>query len=741
MNNVVQLADYGRYFEKDTLKALPTYEAEWFKDGSRFEDDKWTVACVAGKTRDIFFDRPISLGKRLTDFPGLTQAVKVSAYLCRTVHGKEFSAVTSGAQQSKNVDAMYGFIRWLALNNIYNLSSVNKAVFKAWLDSSPLPIAQRLNLIPRLQTLLGGRTTEDLQGTYGIRHSTGMLEFSFEKLADELGVTGTLLAGSESCLEYLDALRVKHCFYIKKRQREALGGREKLRTRDTIRKELTPISGFMTQTIIFSELFPENQRFTHNFLSALNTTPTQFAKKVGQRGGSTKNIPQPMFFELMDAAIRWVTDYAEPLIEIGEQTRTQLDGQPTSDRGGTDESKVNYHRKLVSRWLATQGQDLQGLPASPFPLSGITTSIRSQEKSLSKGDLIAARDMREKGLSLTETAKVFGVNRSTLHRLLEQGYQPEGTPLREALYDFLPTACLLVIYCFTARREHEIESLNAGCCFMTERGPVIKMYSGKYLQGYEVFPTTQLVCKAVGILEQLSESVRTDADQRILQFPTFGEADKVQFWSGGKMTDFAKHLNLPSDNGEGWRFSEHQFRRFFAMMYFYRWDGGDLASLSWHLRHTDFETTAAYLTDADGTRAFLEVRDERLLSFAIGATNSNSKFSGGMSQEFKSLVESAKATEPRRLEKILAKKIDEVGYVMDFVPDGVCMGRTPSYESRAKCAINGVIQFSAACSEVCSGCPNLLAYREQVTQDEFYSALNPSESPMLAAALGGSNES
>ncbi len=740
MSNALNISGYSRYFEKEAFEALPAYSAEWFKRETSFDDSTWIVAGIAKKTQTINFDVPIIPSKRLTDFPELLEAIKVSVFLVRSVQGKEFSACTSGAQQNNHAASLINFARFLASKDIYNFSSVNRAVFDSWIKGSSEPLEDRLSIMERMRSVLEGRSTAEIQDVYGVERKGSRLDFSMSLLSLELGCSSRLLTSSAPILKYLDDFRMEHGFHVVTRKGRRANKAIVARAESSIRKELTAIGGFMTQTIVLSDLFPNNQCFTDNFLSAAGINPNKFAQKTGRRGTSTRNIPQPVFFEMMDRAIRWVTDYSAPLIATGELARAYMNSEEGSDRGGSAKNQRNYQGKKTSRWLATLNSDLAGLPGSPFPLSGVAaTSGGSNIKSLSDEDLIAVAAMVENGSTMASVGAHFGVHKSTISRLLSDGYQPEGASLRQALYDFLPTACLMIIFCFTARREHEIEALTAGCCSMTENGPVIDMYSGKYLQGYERFPTTQLVVKAVHVLETLSESVRTESDPRILQFPTFGEKDKTQYWSTGKMNAFADFLDLPSDQGDAWVFSEHQFRRFFAMMYFYRWDGGDLSALSWHLRHTDFTTTAAYLTDADGSKAFQEVKSERLLSL-VASSGDNTEICGGMVDEFKSLLESVEAIEPRRAEKMLAKKVDEIGYVMDFVGGGICLGKTPGYESRSACLANGVIQSSGASEAICSECPNHVAYKENVQQKAFVSALSASLSPMLAAAVTKARE-
>lgn len=72
---------------------------------------------------------------------------------------------------------------------------------------------------------------------------------------------------------------------------------------------------------------------------------------------------------------------------------------------------------------------------------------------------------------------------------------------------------------------------------------------------------------------------------------------------GRYLDDFAKLVGVPTykaRDGKGepwhWHWHPHQFRRFFAVLYFYRFDGASIEALSHHLRHFNIEMTRRYVT-------------------------------------------------------------------------------------------------------------------------------------------------
>ncbi|KFJ91024.1 integrase [Pseudomonas sp. 1-7] len=266
----------------------------------------------------------------------------------------------------------------------------------------------------------------------------------------------------------------------------------------------------------------------------------------------------------------------------------------------------------------------------------------------------------------------------------------------------------------------------------TPSGPVIRMYSAKVYQEHKYFPVTKLVAKAVRVLEALTESVRNDEHQSLLTFPTLGGGE-VNYWSSGKINEFAEYVGVSDNEGSPWQFSEHQFRRFFAMMFFYKFESGDLATLSWHLRHTDFEMTAKYITDKDFRRAFEEIKAERIVSFAQSVVNERTEaLCGNIKKELGDFFSSFDAVSERRAEKMIGK-VEEIGYILNFVPDGACFGQTPTLLVRSKCLMDDAVQKSSACRGSCVGCPNLLGFETGISAEDVGLVLDPASSPMLKA--------
>jgi hypothetical protein len=176
-------------------------------------------------------------------------------------------------------------------------------------------------------------------------------------------------------------------------------------------------------------------------------------------------------------------------------------------------------------------------------------------------------------------------------------------------------------------------------------------------------------------------------------------------------------------------------------MYFYRFDDGDFESLSYHLRHTDWSMTEVYLSEQEAGRIFKEVEAERAASLALRAVEGD-RVSGSMVGEFKeALGSSIKMEIETRLVRAM-KYVDENSLVMDFVPSGLCFGRTPGREGRSQCLLRDGddvhVMLHRATEEICEGCPNLLACDEVKANyspsGDIHSSLVCS-SPMLDAII------
>jgi hypothetical protein len=167
----------------------------------------------------------------------------------------------------------------------------------------------------------------------------------------------------------------------------------------------------------------------------------------------------------------------------------------------------------------------------------------------------------------------------------------------------LGTACWVLIAAFSARRDGEIDELGTDCLRGDDQtGWWLHVYIEKTLQRKEWIPVPGLVARAIHLLRALSAEARASTGSNQLfqwQSPT-GEV--VLLDCGRHLDQFANAVKVPMHRPRGgqpvvWHWHPHQFRRFYAILYFYRFEGATIEALSHHLRHFSLEMTKRYVTE------------------------------------------------------------------------------------------------------------------------------------------------
>ncbi|MCR8923471.1 site-specific integrase [Dasania sp. GY-MA-18] len=289
-----------------------------------------------------------------------------------------------------------------------------------------------------------------------------------------------------------------------------------------------------------------------------------------------------------------------------------------------------------------------------------------------------------------------------------------GLSLQKALYQFLPLSCLLIIFAFSARREHEVFGLTTksfkqdGSCWR------VKFYVGKTDREEDWFVHTSLVGKALKTLERLSAGGRCESDSdSLFRFnDTFERAPVNMDRLTRSIDSFQDFIGVECDeNGERFKFSEHQFRRFFAIMFFYRYEkGGDAEALMHELRHADWSMTQIYLTERETGRIFREVEQE-YIARKLAMSIEDGGISGPIAAEFKDkLLSNGGINVVPEKRKELAMSVVEVGQLtLEFISEGLCLGHSPGRKQLSSCFSDGHVMCHKASASLCEGCPNLFS--------------------------------
>lgn len=195
------------------------------------------------------------------------------------------------------------------------------------------------------------------------------------------------------------------------------------------------------------------------------------------------------------------------------------------------------------------------------------------------------------------------------------------------LVEILSAACFVVIAALSARRVDEIADLGADCVVRDDDGHYwLKVYIEKTNQRYDQIPVPVAVQRAISCMELISKTARESSGTDSIWQMKVGalhqikpnlHLDRLAFFSG-----------VVRENEKEWHFTAHQFRRFFAILYFWRYEKGDLPGLSHHLRHFDLEMTKRYVTDAEMGRVWKEVEAEWQADFIRGVIDGSRNVGG-----------------------------------------------------------------------------------------------------------------
>lgn len=301
----------------------------------------------------------------------------------------------------------------------------------------------------------------------------------------------------------------------------------------------------------------------------------------------TPSIPEKVAFFYLDNAVRWVVEYGVVLADYYDQVNGELD------------ALVRGHGGSRPDYFAPKAFSLVLQPTVLRPL------------------------------------RIARINRVWPN--VSNAHIRENLSVEDAI-GILRSACFVVIAAFSARRVSEILQLRRDCIIAGADGWDIRFELRKVGVAGEVEefvrPVPEIVKTAVDILETISkklrESIKADDYLRgCLWISSRGQ--KAVRWtplSAYKSLDlFADVIRVPLIDGRRWYSRPHQWRRFFAISYFWqnRMDAS-LSALAWFLGHLDPTMTMRYiledlrgseLSDLEATFIVDTLRDANAKGFGI----------------------------------------------------------------------------------------------------------------------------
>lgn len=530
--------------------------AAWLVGGD-YESMSWTVSDSGNptNTRTINFNYTMPDGRTLLDYPKFLAAIKEFAFFVRS---PRFSGINDAEGHCAIVQNLMAIAHGLALEGLSSFEAVSEKFLRVFIQRIHYGGEGLLKASERIETWLQERK-----------------DLSESQMRKELPLTkygnGWRLAGNEffTMLGLPMGVRTfpRVAFFLNRiRVKANLFGQE-LELSDAPpvvpRVSVTSITRFLQSLEI---LF-----FMRAAIDAIglpqrpfNFSISRYATKHGTPHKPTPLPPPELALHLMSNAMVWVKNYGPSLLQLVEEAK-RLKAKPEEFDG---ESRTDKEDALLRRYPQ------EGPAGSPWPLAG------------------------------------WARNRSGV----------EGLSLHMAVMMLL-TACMIVIATFSARRLKELQGLEKGDIRRDPTGAIwLRSFIEKTIQGKEWIPTAEVVELAFSILTKLSAEARAASGEAFItkwSSPFMNDNySSILIWQPNHLNAFAAHVNVPlfsGANGEltAWKWNSHQFRRFFAVLYFYRYRGASIDILAYFLRHLDLEMTKKYLKlSRDQLRAFREVENQ-----------------------------------------------------------------------------------------------------------------------------------
>ena len=229
---------------------------------------------------------------------------------------------------------------------------------------------------------------------------------------------------------------------------------------------------------------------------------------------------------------------------------------------------------------------------------------------------------------------------------------------RDRFIRLTAAACFVVIAGLSGRRIGEIMDLGTHCTFVdTDGHHWIQIYIEKTLRTYEQMPIPSAVHQAIVSLEEISAEARAKSGEDSLWQYCPIRKGTARLRPKQELNNLSRFLN--QDIHQRWRFHAHQFRRFFAMVYFWRYEQGDLAGLAHHLRHFELEMTRQYVTDDAFSRIWQDVAEERQRDVLASVVDGSRWIGGPAGEQLKARIETLKRHYRRDVQVVAAERITE----------------------------------------------------------------------------------
>lgn len=264
--------------------------------------------------------------------------------------------------------------------------------------------------------------------------------------------------------------------------------------------------------------------------------------------------------------------------------------------------------------------------------------------------------------------------------------------LFDAVRFMIPTSALIVLSLFNARRSSEVLSLRTDCITRDEYGHLINTHIAKTLRAQAQITTVRAVSDAVDVLKKWGGRGRTNGSNLLFShwLPLSGPIKTIK-----PQEDLNKFWRLSLGRPLSHTLQVRQFRRFFAITYFWRYRLGGLTALSQFLYHKNISMTKQYITEMVGNDVLKDIHKEYSLQVLMDAYDGKNPISGPFSNVWNRKVRSIRSqiqtniefVSKEEYEQLVRSEVERSVRLLTPTPGGACASRDlPRDVARAKCS-------------------------------------------------------
>ena len=668
------------------------------------------------KPINIHFDTVVLGGGRISDNPRVIDDMKLLVAVTITANFNNAITLGSNSRVKAFVDSLKRYVsEGLSTPHITNLEDLSYGEFFSLIQEGSNKLGYNLKYEEVLEDYFEGLELNEIP-ILRSKSKKQPTKIDTTQIFNKVGIN------NYAFLNYAPAKRIVALKSLELERRysgerfevlypETLSGvdEKKMVHEKSYRDFLATLKSYSQATSVYGELFNYNFiPFDVDEVCAATEYEYPDFNEMVDLAERTRDIPPMIFLDMMDAAARFVLDYADDLFEAEKHFRAVYKRELNLVEGDDYEAGKRTN-KLVRNYKADDERLHSPFPMSAYKHAQDRTGNRVHSDKVYAG---IAKNIAA-GVPQRQSVEEFHLTRSQYDALRKAVLRnkTKNLSLHKALYQYLPFCCVVIIFALTARRESEVFGLQVGCVSKDLDGLLwLNSFVAKTLQKHADFTTVSLVEKAVSILEQLSEKGRQQKNTNsIFVFDdTFDRPPTTMKSINGIADDFFGFIGIErGDNGKHWKLSEHQFRRFFAIMFYYRFEKGEADALMHELAHVDWSMTVHYLTEKETGAAlrklhqqYNKARSNRLVDYSL-----RDDLGGEGFPLLKDKLEGTVSSMPEMMREIAIETVEENNFVFDFIPSGLCLGNTPWLSENCNCYRDGFVMQHDASSEMCSGCP------------------------------------